>query len=474
MSIPIRHMTTSDSLLLTSNAQVLAGEWPADVFLKSEQKRQSLSQTSSAACGELSLPSESSIPHAVQIYFTKVHPRHPILNAEKWRDNPPTINREVNVLTTNLVLVMLVVALAEISVASAQQIKDGHLAGASYVQEAVHWLTSTWLNKCSTDLYLCQALFLAASWFNYACKPLEAWRMIHLASTNIQHAFLASSNRKTNPALDPDLVRLCWAIFLTECDILAEYHLPRSGIENVVERLPYPGCHETPEFDSLAWLANLSARRLMNRVHFTMYDISTYNGGDADPGSRLPALNNLLDSDKASLLIASSKELDHQLHLWWDLLPPAIKPQFDESELDPIKETLSLRYFACGDIIYRPFIYKVCSMPCDRVPDRFLVDAAIKCIRYSREVLKHVACLTQTPSPNTMINLHSTLAALINLAVASLSPFLKEEVTDIDHLDDLAITILERWASDGSSRGIMLHVAKTIRDKRRMITAFDL
>ena len=68
---------------------------------------------------------------------------------------------------------------------------------------------------------------------------------------------------------------------------------------------------------------------------------------------------------------------------------------------------------------------------------------------------------------------YRTLAVIINLTVASLSPFLREHVLDIEELEGMAISILERWAFRGSSVEIMLKVGIALRDKRQMVGSFN-
>ncbi|KAJ5193158.1 hypothetical protein N7449_009300 [Penicillium cf. viridicatum] len=165
-------------------------------------------------------------------------------------------------------------------------------------------------------------------------------------------------------------------------DLLAEYHLPRSGIENVVERLYYPE-YEPVSVDALTWLSNLSARRLMNRVHFTVYN----NSSDGHAPYSINSVDQivdraLLDSGSSNNLLATSTELYHQLHQWWGLIPPSVRPDLEDTEPDPNNATP------------------------DMATDS-LIDPALHCIRHCRRFLQTAQHLTKTPSPFTMISLHS-------------------------------------------------------------------
>lgn len=190
--------------------------------------------------------------------------------------------------------------------------------------------------------------------------------------------------------------------------MLAEYHLPRSGIENVVEKLFYPECRPFSNDTYYNWISNLSARRLMNRVHFTIYSNMTDNNASQVTNCFDRVLNQVLMSPSgSSRLLAISTELYNQLHQWWGVLPPSMKPDLEDLEPDIDHGTLLLRFNACGDIIYRPFLYIVCSKFPDSIPDNSLLEPAVRCIRHCRSFLQVAASVTKFPSPFTIINLHS-------------------------------------------------------------------
>ncbi|KAI9042138.1 fungal specific transcription factor domain-containing protein [Aspergillus affinis] len=470
MTIPLGHGSTSEDLLRSQIMKAFLGDHPKDMFLKTEQNRKqsdelALKLNSRADVSEPSLE-KTAAAELVNVYFAQVNPKFPILDQEAFSAIFDSTDLQ-GAMDTNVALVMMVLALASVSQELPDSIIGGILPASRLSGPSIQFLLQKWLSYCKTDTGLCQGLFLAASWYNFLCKPVQAWRMIHMASTNIQHVFLESDSQGAQ--ISQDLMRLCWAIFLVECDLLAEYHLPRSGIENIIERLPYPECgpHSLDQH-ILPWLGNLSARRLMNRVHFTMYNTSS--SGSNDHSEQI--LDRLLDSPNANMLFATSSELSHQLNMWWDLLPPSIKPSLDSSP-DANHQDLALRFWACGDIIFRPFLYKVCSTQQGLIPDEALMEPALSCIHHCRQFLQLVLSLTKVPSPFTMIQLHSTLAVIINLTVASLCPLLAEYVSDIEELEEIAISVLKRWTCKGSSIELMLKVATALCDKRRMVNSFN-
>ncbi|KAJ5202277.1 hypothetical protein N7449_004356 [Penicillium cf. viridicatum] len=407
MHIPVGHGTTTEDLLRTEQAKGLLCDYPNGIFLITERKR----KTPEDMPLHLGLQVTSSIRlddqeiHALsRTYFDHVNPKHPILFEEDFKHLIDLTDLQLEQLDVKGALIYLVFALGAAVQSSPDCIKCGDLPGNEYFRHAIPVLLREWPVSFQADLYLCQALFLASSWCSIMCWPMQAWRMIHMASTNIQHAFLAFPPRD-RPA-SQGLVRLSWAISLVECDLLAEYHLPRSGIENVVERLYYPE-YEPVSVDALTWLSNLSARRLMNRVHFTVYN----NSSDGHAPYSINSVDQivdraLLDSGSSNNLLATSTELYHQLHQWWGLIPPSVRPDLEDTEPDPNNGTLLLRFWACGDVIYRPFLYKLCAATPDMATDS-LIDPALHCIRHCRRFLQTAQHLTKTPSPFTMISLHS-------------------------------------------------------------------
>ncbi|GKZ33460.1 hypothetical protein AbraIFM66950_003358 [Aspergillus brasiliensis] len=411
MTIPLGHGSTSEDLLRARKVKLLLGGHPKNMFLKTEQKRGqpeefTLRLDSTWATASGASIEETAAADLVNVYFAEVNPRFPILDQETFSVIFHSTDLKGEMDTT-VALVLMVLALASVSQETADNIKGDTLSAAAFARPSIRFLLREW----------------------------------------------------------PSYSRFAFG-----SDILAEYHLPRSGIENVMERLPYPECGpQSLDQHLLSWLGNLSARKLMNRVHFTIYN--TTRSGSKDDVEHI--LDSLLDSPNANVLFATSAELNRQLNMWWDLLPMSIKPDMGDSDPGANKGDLLLRFWACGDIIFRPFLYKACSMPQGSVPEEVLLEPALSCIHRCRQFLQLVSSVTKLPSPFTMINLHSTLAVIINLTVASLCPFLAEYLSDIEELEEVAVSLLKRWSSKGSSIEIILKIALALRDKRRMVGSFD-
>lgn len=130
-------------------------------------------------------------------------------------------------------------------------------------------------------------------------------------------------------------------------DDLAEFHFPRSGIEILVEGLPFPEFTEPTDRNGLIFLAMCSIRKLLNRIHSTMYANKPETDG---PLSSKP--NN---PPSVVSLEALNIELSRQLKAWFDSLPESIKPNLQDPNPRDLRDSqLRSRYYAAKHILGRP------------------------------------------------------------------------------------------------------------------------
>lgn len=150
-------------------------------------------------------------------------------------------------------------------------------------------------------------------------------------------------------------------IFEIYSDILAEFHQPRSGIELLVDRMPFPNYGKTPAEDDLCSLANISARSLLNRIHHTIFftdSLSIYIG--QAPSSLFSEWPYPPNPDASLLRVC--EELNSQLQTWYESIPDVIRPDLsgDVGGNGRIS-TLRLRYWSTKQNLYRPFVIYVTS-----------------------------------------------------------------------------------------------------------------
>lgn len=136
-----------------------------------------------------------------------------------------------------------------------------------------------------------------------------------------------------------------------ESDYIAELAaLPQSGVGEIESSIPYPGSHHTFMLDaeheqaSLYFLACVSMRRLLNRVHDLLY---AADSGVAFDDARFPHV---------------VTELDHQLDEWRDCLPYSLQFSIDKTPaVSQHGGFLRQRYLTCRAVIYRPYLNQVLS-----------------------------------------------------------------------------------------------------------------
>lgn len=394
MTIPIGHATTTGNLLQARPVKALIGDYPSDIFLRIEQKRPVPPELSlTVQPGVLPALDVAAVTTLVEHYFQFVHPPHPILKRDEMERIVASLDLQVPEWSNEWALLLMILAVAQahrdLSFAA-----GNNLPGIEYLRPGVKYLLQKWADVCTTDALLSQAFFLAALYYACLCRPLQAWRLAHMASTNIQHAFFQQPHQQ-----DESLLRTCWALFVLECDLVAEYHLPRSGIENLVDQLPYPDCGPMAEVYESSWLAIISSRKLLNRIHCTMYATHSFVW-DSQPNHDLP-------SPVPRPLLALSDELSHQLQAWWDLVPGSLKPELNKDHPTPEEGILLLRFHACGDIITRPFLHHVCSYAGNAQPPSDVLDLARACIEHCRAFLHRVPSVLGHRHPLAVVYLHS-------------------------------------------------------------------
>ncbi|KAK3393315.1 hypothetical protein B0H63DRAFT_491346 [Podospora didyma] len=194
-------------------------------------------------------------------------------------------------------------------------------------------------------------LFFVAMYFAFLRRPLQAWEYINAAAAKC--LLLLSYPPQDETAEDQERIRrIFWACYILESDYLAELSsLPLSGIARIESSIPLPGDNEEyyyycthttaqeEEQSSLYFLACISMRRLLNRVHQLLYA--------RDTGASL-------DNARFPYVVA---ELNHQLDEWRDVLPSAFAFSVG-FECEPTATEhggfLRQRYLTCRSVIYRP------------------------------------------------------------------------------------------------------------------------
>ncbi|OJJ46030.1 hypothetical protein ASPZODRAFT_132999 [Penicilliopsis zonata CBS 506.65] len=197
--------------------------------------------------------------------------------------------------------------------------------------------------ECTAEAVQC--LFFTALFFAFQQRPLQAWSFISSTAAKCR-LLLSYPDSEGLPDQQECLRRIFWSCYILESDYLAELSaLPQTGIADIESSVPLPGEYHThasqadEEQSSLYFLACISMRRLLNRVHNLLYARDTGVG---------------FDNQQFPSVVA---ELGHQLEEWKELLPPPFQFAVDLSPARSIPGAfLRQRYLTCKSVIYRPYL----------------------------------------------------------------------------------------------------------------------
>lgn len=152
----------------------------------------------------------------------------------------------------------------------------------------------------------------------------------------------------------------------------------------------FPGFGRDPKPENLAFLADISIRLLLNRAHYSMYSANTW--------LRAPD----------SSLITICTELYRQLQTWHDSLPEIIRPDLSsDADANPRSHVLRLRYWSAKEILFRPFVIYVTTLPPDQVVSQIILDNCQLCLTSCRKFLYASEKLLSQYTSYTYSALHS-------------------------------------------------------------------
>ncbi|OQV10827.1 Fungal Zn2-Cys6 binuclear cluster domain-containing protein isoform 8 [Cladophialophora immunda] len=295
-------------------------------------------------------------------------------------------------------------------------------------------------------------LLFTAFYFAFSQRPLQAWSFIDAAATKCR-VLLAYRPAGISQDEQECIHRIFWSCFILErfvshqtpyvmsislrtrdSDYIAELSaLPLSGISDMESSVPLPGQFHThttvedEEHSAMYFLACLSMRRLLNRVHHLLYSKDT--GASLDD-RRFPHM---------------VTELDHQLEDWRRLLPPVFSFTLNK-EPAPNSQAgfLRQRYLTCRSVIYRPYLMQMLN-PSGRV-DQEGWEKCKKCLDACIEHILNLRSFPHTVFVDTWIcSLSMAGAMLVLLAgcrIPGVQQYIYPEVTMLgSHLQSL----LSKW-----------------------------
>ncbi|KAK9452556.1 hypothetical protein V1511DRAFT_513736 [Dipodascopsis uninucleata] len=461
-TIPMGHNTSTIRVLRLPLIKSLIGDYPQNYFFNIEAKR----NISGLVSDRMFPPIDQDIGDMlVATYISTVHPHHPVVDTDVIFEYYKSILENGLCWDIKSAIVLIVLALGEIasntdiaippllspsastplSVSGGSENNSGKAyPGMHYFNPAFNIISDISRFDFGLKIEVAQAQVLAGAYLAYAVHPLSSWKMIHAASCAVQ---MLITQKKTIGNLSEIEIRLFWSCFLIESDRLAEFELPRSGIEALVDDMPLPSVSNPPDPAMIYFLAEISIRRLLNRVHNSLYC-------EQDQTSR-----------PLKSMMAICDELNRQLEMWHESIPGPVKPTLGPDALEPRNEReaiLRIRYYAARHIIFRPFVLNIIAKsPAEEDYGGLysqILDGCAKCLESIRMYLQHVSSVLQKSSSYSWTLSMSSLGAIVIATTASRIPALRDYISDIRELQEITISNLALRAEEGSSiqRGVWI------------------
>lgn len=185
--IPVGHQTGTGSLFAIEPIRGLIGAYPDTYFYHVETAQPSFSSVnythSLLHAHSLNLL-RSHTDELVEAFFTDVHPHLPVMERHYFMQLYENLDPQQTNTDVSTALCLVVFALGQLSIKN-KPAPDGE-DRSEYFPAAYRILTNFWCNYFEIDLDLPIALLYAAQYCYYRVQPLPAWKMVHMASTQVQ------------------------------------------------------------------------------------------------------------------------------------------------------------------------------------------------------------------------------------------------------------------------------------------------
>ncbi|KAI6084258.1 hypothetical protein F4821DRAFT_175654 [Hypoxylon rubiginosum] len=462
LTIPIGHLTPTSSLFSLDPVKRLIGEYPEDYFFQIEAERyfQPEAQTGGPG-GHLNVPNldKDTVDNLLASFFSEIYPHFPILDRDWLRNFFDVVITDPSADEVDRALCFTILALGKLA-SNRQACSPGEYTdddGVEYFSRAYHTLITRWITSFNFGLSLPSGLLYSAVYLCYLERPLHSWQLVHMASVKLQLMVTKLNSGLTTRDENDILLRLCWACFLLECDSLAEFHLPRSGIELLIDSMPFPCFSDRIDQDGLSFLVICSVRRLLNRIHRAIY-AGFPKWAARDPNS---IIWNATEPHEAFWTVGGLEsicsELSHQLDSWYHSLPESIKPDFsDDVPRSRLEGWLRLRYWFARHIICRPCLVYAATLPDQLHLPPYVLKYSEMCVESCRKYIITASFVLKERTQYTWMTIQASLACAFVITIASGSPLLCHLVPDIKGL---------RPGSSAESIGWILN---TISQKQRL------
>ena len=453
LTIPTGHNTAAIRVLSMPQIKSLVGEYPRNYFYDIESKRRIIGLDGNVPAVYLD---RAVCDTLLASYMSTVHAHHPILDSTKLLGYYEKSFEQGISETIESAIVLVVLALGEVASAASAVIiprsrdKRDSVPGIGYFTTAFNIISREAQFDFGANVLVAQAQVLVGVYFAYIVHPLSSWRIVHQASITVQ---LIISRVAEMSSLNDDEVKLFWSCFLIESDRLAEFELPRSGIESLVDDMPLPSVSNSPDSVIIYFLAEISIRRLLNRVHSTLY-------ADNHDRRKVQSTGNMIDI---------CEELNRQLETWHESIPAEARPTLGKEPPETGNEReiiLRIRYYACRHIIFRPFVLRVIAGEDFGSHESQVLENCVKCISSIRMYIHNIGHELLRPSPYTWTLAMSSFGGILVVTAASQSPILQRYVPDILELQAIVLNDISQWAKEDSSIKSIIWIIEHIKHRQ--------
>lgn len=133
---------------------------------------------------------EASTYPLVEAYFKHVHVEMPILDKDQFSGLYDHHIRAGLSVDCDSALCLAVLALGSAALEQVDPTKSSSpywVPGADFISPALQILMNEYLLSFCPTITLPQSLILISKYFGFLLRPLQSWKLIHMASTSIQY-----------------------------------------------------------------------------------------------------------------------------------------------------------------------------------------------------------------------------------------------------------------------------------------------
>ncbi|KAI0014405.1 hypothetical protein F4779DRAFT_624699 [Xylariaceae sp. FL0662B] len=477
--IPKNHATVATTLLSVPKVRDLIGDYQRDYFFELEEKLPLPGCLGTLHDNPLVWPSREpeTLNTLADNYFRDVHPHHPLFTPNAFKLWQANLIQERDVEEIGTAICFCVYALGAVCSDRGDNMEDDEALGLHFFQPALRIILHRVVWEFRPSISICQALLLAASYFAHLGRPLHSWRMAQFSSRIFLNLVESRKRPLSNAEFEEAELRAFWHCFTIECDRIAELDVPRSGIEPLGDQMRLPHSTDpTDDENTIYFIAEHAIRRLLNRIHNSLYGPEIVQIG---PNLVLPA-----DPTQAwqnlglQKLLALSAELNRQLEEWYISIPDYLRPPKGAMSLPHDRaRVLRLRYYVTRQIIHRPFLLLVIARQRDgkspasasaMTPDPYSEPASIvlercqTCINSCLTYLYNAIDMIGKRSPYLWTLSQSCMASLILLWLADSTPSLRPYVPSMQPIQSMVLEKLRKWATKDSTFDAEVHIIEQL------------